>query len=125
MTSLLGSEAPPVDPPVGPPVAPPPDKWDDWVELDPTAWPTRVEKHYSLIPTICFNCESACGLVAYVENNPLKARFCARADQWQWSSYRHYALREIGTVEIESEWTARDREKKDRGGSERIFLVPG
>ena len=48
-------------------VAPAPEKWDDWTELDPAAWPERVEKHYALIPTICFNCESACGLVAYVD----------------------------------------------------------
>ena len=46
---------------------PSPDKWDDWTELDAAAWPERVEKHYALIPTICFNCESACGLVAYVD----------------------------------------------------------
>jgi anaerobic selenocysteine-containing dehydrogenase len=46
---------------------PPVEKWDDWVELDPEAWPRRVEKHYSLVPTVCFNCESACGLLAYVD----------------------------------------------------------
>ena len=46
---------------------PPVEKWDDWVELDPGSWPRRVEKHYQLVPTICFNCESACGLLAYVE----------------------------------------------------------
>ncbi|HEX8817320.1 MAG TPA: molybdopterin-dependent oxidoreductase [Terriglobales bacterium] len=45
----------------------PVEKWDDWVELDPEAWPRRVEKHYQLIPTVCFNCESACGLLAYVD----------------------------------------------------------
>ena len=43
---------------------PPVEKWDDWVEYDPEAWPRRVEKHYQLVPTICFNCESACGLLA-------------------------------------------------------------
>ena len=26
-------------------VAPPVDRWDDWVELDPAAWPQRVERH--------------------------------------------------------------------------------
>jgi anaerobic selenocysteine-containing dehydrogenase len=46
---------------------PPVEKWDDWVEYDPEAWPRRVEKHYQLVPTICFNCESACGLLAYVD----------------------------------------------------------
>ncbi len=45
----------------------PVEKWDDWVEFDPEAWPRRVERHYELVPTICFNCESACGLLAYVD----------------------------------------------------------
>ncbi len=46
---------------------PPINRWDDWVEYDPAHWPKRVAKHYSLIPTICFNCEAACGLLAYVD----------------------------------------------------------
>ena len=71
---------------------PPVEKWDDWMELDPEAWPRRVEKHYQLVPTICFNCESACGLLAYVdkgtgkvakfEGNPMhpasRGRLCAK-----------------------------------------------
>ena len=48
-------------------VGPPPEHWDDWVELDAAAWPRRVERHYRCIPTICFNCESACGLLAFVD----------------------------------------------------------
>ena len=48
-------------------VGPPPEQWDDWVELDPTAWPEKREVHYRCIPTICFNCESACGLVGFVD----------------------------------------------------------
>ncbi len=47
--------------------APPREKWDDWVEYDAKSWPQKVKKHYSLIPTICFNCEAACGLLAYIE----------------------------------------------------------
>jgi anaerobic selenocysteine-containing dehydrogenase len=46
---------------------PPAERWDDWTEYDPAQWPKKVEKHYSLIPTICFNCEAACGLLAYVD----------------------------------------------------------
>jgi anaerobic selenocysteine-containing dehydrogenase len=46
---------------------PPKERWDDWVELDSKAWPERVEKRYALVPTTCFNCESACGLLAYVD----------------------------------------------------------
>ena len=46
---------------------PPIERWDDWTEYDPARWPRKVEKHYSLIPTICFNCEAGCGLIAYVD----------------------------------------------------------
>ncbi len=46
---------------------PPPDRWDDWVEYDARAWPNRVTHEYRLVPTTCFNCESACGLLAYVD----------------------------------------------------------
>jgi len=73
--------------------APPADQWDDWVEIEAVGWPgRRIEKHYQLIPTTCFNCESACGLLAYVdketqtirkfEGNPLhpasRGRLCAK-----------------------------------------------
>src|SRR5947209_4195616 len=46
---------------------PPPDRWNNWVEYDAKAWPRKVEKHYEIIPTICFNCEAACGLLAYID----------------------------------------------------------
>ncbi len=46
---------------------PKPEEWDDWVEYESTAWPRKVEKHYFLVPTACFNCEAACGLLAYVD----------------------------------------------------------
>jgi anaerobic selenocysteine-containing dehydrogenase len=55
---------------------PPHDRWHDWTELDAAAWPDRVERNYTLVPTTCFNCEAACGLVAYVDNESGKiARF--------------------------------------------------
>jgi len=53
---------------------PPMERWDDWVELDPAAWPKRVEKRYTLVPTTCFNCEAACGLVAYVDKDEGKIK---------------------------------------------------
>ncbi len=53
---------------------PPADKWDDWVEWDGKAWPQRVARRYMLIPTICFNCESACGLLAYVDRTTLEVK---------------------------------------------------
>jgi len=46
---------------------PPKERWDDWTELDSQAWPRRKERHYQLVPTTCFNCESACGLLAYID----------------------------------------------------------
>jgi anaerobic selenocysteine-containing dehydrogenase len=46
---------------------PPKELWDDWTELDAQAWPRRKERHYQLVPTTCFNCESACGLLAYID----------------------------------------------------------
>ena len=48
-----------------------------------------------------------------------------QAGDWRWSSFRHYAFREIGAVQIESEWTARDREVAAKGGAPRVFLLPG
>jgi anaerobic selenocysteine-containing dehydrogenase len=53
---------------------PPPERWHDWKELDAKAWPRRVERRYTLVPTICFNCEAACGLVAYIDKDTKKIR---------------------------------------------------
>lgn len=46
---------------------PPPARWNDWVEYDAKAWPRKVARHYTILPTICFNCEAACGLLAYID----------------------------------------------------------
>jgi putative transposase len=46
----------------------------------------------------------------YVHRNPVKRGLVKKPGDWERSSFRHYALREKGVVEIESEWTARDRE---------------
>lgn len=53
---------------------PPKERWDDWVELDSRSFPKRVEKNYMLVPTTCFNCESACGLLAYIDKETLEVR---------------------------------------------------
>ncbi|MGQ0722807.1 MAG: molybdopterin dinucleotide binding domain-containing protein [Candidatus Eiseniibacteriota bacterium] len=53
---------------------PPKESWDDWSELDAKAWPRRVERRCLLVPTTCFNCESACGLLAYVDRDTMKIR---------------------------------------------------
>ncbi len=71
---------------------PPAEQWHDWTELDAKAWPDKVEKNYTLVPTTCFNCEAGCGLVAYhdketgeirkIEGNPhhpgSRGRNCAK-----------------------------------------------
>jgi len=53
---------------------PPVEKWDDWVEYDTAQWPRKVEKHCRIIPTICFNCEAGCGLLAFVEKETHRIR---------------------------------------------------
>jgi anaerobic selenocysteine-containing dehydrogenase len=53
---------------------PPREKWDDWREYDPKQWPRRVEKRYLLVPTICFNCEAACGLLAWIDKDTMRVR---------------------------------------------------
>ena len=53
---------------------PPTDQWDDWAEYDASAWPRKVERRYALVPTTCFNCEAACGLVAYIDKDTKQIR---------------------------------------------------
>ncbi|MFN2143118.1 MAG: molybdopterin-dependent oxidoreductase, partial [Candidatus Promineifilaceae bacterium] len=53
---------------------PPPDYWEDWIEWDGKAWPKKVARRYTLVPTVCFNCESACGLLAYVDKTSLEIK---------------------------------------------------
>ena len=53
---------------------PPREKWDDWREYDVKQWPRRVEKRYMLVPTICFNCEAACGMLAWIDKDTMRIR---------------------------------------------------
>ena len=46
----------------------------------------------------------------YMHRNPVARGLVAKPEDWSWSSFRHYATGIEGTVEIESEWTARRRE---------------
>ena len=39
----------------------------------------------------------------YLHRNPVKRGLVVNPEEWKWSSYRHYAQRETGMVEIESE----------------------
>jgi anaerobic selenocysteine-containing dehydrogenase len=49
---------------------PPKERWDDWSYLDSK----RVGRRAMLVPTTCFNCESACGLLAYIDRETLTVR---------------------------------------------------
>jgi putative transposase len=45
----------------------------------------------------------------YIHRNPVSRGLVAKPEDWKWSSFRHYQTGTRGTVEIESEWTARQR----------------
>lgn len=47
----------------------------------------------------------------YIHWNPVKKGLCERPEDWPWSSFLHHATGGEGRVEIESEWTARQRER--------------
>jgi REP-associated tyrosine transposase len=47
----------------------------------------------------------------YIHRNPVERGLCEHPEDWQWSSFRHYATGCEGVVEIESEWAARKRER--------------
>jgi putative transposase len=49
----------------------------------------------------------------YIHRNPVKRGLCERPEDWEWSSFRHYATGCEGLIEIESEWTARKRERAE------------
>ena len=44
--------------------------------------------------------------IGYAHRNPVARGLVSSPEGWPWSSYRHYATGERGTVEIESMWTA-------------------
>src|SRR3954452_9586126 len=50
---------------------PSPAEWDDYVDFESKSWPKKERPHYWIIPSICFNCESACGILAYVDKERL------------------------------------------------------
>jgi anaerobic selenocysteine-containing dehydrogenase len=53
---------------------PDPSQWDDYVDFESKSWPKKDRRHYWIIPSICFNCESACGILAYVDKETLEVR---------------------------------------------------
>jgi anaerobic selenocysteine-containing dehydrogenase len=50
---------------------PPVSEWDHHVAHDARAHPRKVAHTYMLVPTVCFNCEAGCGLLAYVDKDDL------------------------------------------------------
>jgi len=45
----------------------------------------------------------------YIHRNPVRRGLATRPEDWKASSFRHYQTGQQGTMEIESEWTARLR----------------
>jgi hypothetical protein len=46
-----------------------------------------------------------------IHRNPVKRGLCERPEDWAWSSFLHYATGVAAPVEIESQWTANQRER--------------
>jgi putative transposase len=49
-------------------------------------------------------------VIRYIHRNPVKRGLVEHAQDYTWSSFHHYRTGARGTVEIESEWTARWRQ---------------
>jgi len=47
----------------------------------------------------------------YIHRNPVVRGLVEAAEDWAYSSFSHYATGIVGTVEIESEWTATRRDR--------------
>ena len=48
----------------------------------------------------------------YIHRNPVSRGLAERPEDWKWSSFAHYATGAEGAVEVESQWTARKRERR-------------
>jgi len=72
-----------------------------------------------------FNVSSALKSVEklrYMHRNPVVRALVEKPEDWPCSSFRHYLLGEEGTVEIESDWTARKRE--GQGVTPKVTMTP-
>jgi putative transposase len=49
--------------------------------------------------------------LVYIHGNPVRRGLAEKPEDWEWSSFRHYATGVDGMVEIESELTGRRRER--------------
>ena len=50
----------------------------------------------------------------YIHRNPVTRGLVKRPEDWPWSSFRTWSRGEKGPVEIECQWTARERERMGR-----------
>ena len=57
----------------------------------------------------------------YMHRNPVRRGLVAAPEDWPWSSFRHWATGVDGVVEIESNWTARKRERMGQVAPELQF----
>ena len=57
----------------------------------------------------------------YIHRTPVHRGLVERPEDWPWSSYRHYALGEVGTVQIESPVAAW---KRQQAGKENALILP-
>jgi len=72
------------------------------------------EKAFLAGPLLLFNVRTANKRIEklrYIHRNPVKRGPVERPEDWEWSSFRHYASGVEGVVEIESEWTGRKGER--------------
>lgn len=53
----------------------------------------------------------------YIHRNPVRRGLCVAPEEWPWSSFRAWALGEMGIVEVESEMIATRREAARSGVS--------
>jgi putative transposase len=59
-----------------------------------------------------------------MHRNPVKRGLVTKPEDWEWSSFVHYATGKVGTVEIESEWTAWRREQNKMLVNARLCRPP-
>ncbi|MFY9855834.1 MAG: transposase [Terracidiphilus sp.] len=57
-----------------------------------------------------FNEDKRVEKLRYMHRNPVKRGLVEKPEDWEWSSFRHYATGSEGAVEIESFWTGWRRE---------------
>jgi putative transposase len=86
-------------------------------------WGTRTQ-HFWQARYYDFNVtttEKRIEKLRYIHHNPVRRGLVELPEQWTWSSYRHYATGEAGTVQIESPMSAW---KRRQVGTEPKLLVP-